>query len=104
MNIKSQISKITISFLIVLLTWSCNELSDSPYPNISFVKKSSIPGNGRSSAVAFSLNGKGYIGLGRDSLSIQLNDCWEYNPVNDSWTEKTPSWAFVNKIVSLPDG
>jgi len=90
MNILSPISKITISVFLILLTWSCNELSNSPYPTISFVKRSTIPGNGRSSAVAFSMNGKGYIGLGRDSLKNQLNDCWEYNPVNDSWSVKTP--------------
>jgi len=90
MNSISPISKIPIFIFFALLICSCNELTDSPYPNISFVKRSSIPGNGRSSAVAFSINGKGYIGLGRDSLKSQLNDCWEYNPVNDSWTEKTP--------------
>jgi hypothetical protein len=46
---------------------------------------------GRAHAMAFSLNGRGYIGGGGDLEGISLfsysktNDFWEYNPNSDSW-------------------
>ncbi|SHG76769.1 Kelch repeat-containing protein [Flagellimonas flava] len=48
---------------------------------------------GRTGAVGFSLNSKGYIGLGY-KVDLLLNDLWEYNPIDDTWIEKT----------SLPEG
>jgi N-acetylneuraminic acid mutarotase len=90
MKITNHFSKFVIIFFTALLTCSCSEFVNSPYPLISFEPKTSIPGNGRSSAVGFAINGKGYVALGRDSLSKQLNDCWEYDPTNDSWTQKAP--------------
>jgi N-acetylneuraminic acid mutarotase len=41
----------------------------------------------RSNAVAFSINGKGYITTG--TASSYLNNTWEYDPGTDQWTEKT---------------
>jgi len=48
--------------------------------------KNYIHSIGQSSANALSIYGKGYIGLGRDSLRNQLNDCCGYNPANDNWS------------------
>lgn len=108
MNRTSYFSKVILLSLTVLLTWSCNELElvDSPYPAISVNKMSSIQGNGRSSAVGFAINDKGYVALGRDSLSKQLNDCWEYDPANDSWTQKAtfPGIARVKATAATVNG
>lgn len=41
----------------------------------------------RSNAVSFTLNGKGYVGLGSNS-GIR-SDFWEYDPVDDTWIEVT---------------
>ena len=41
----------------------------------------------RSSGVAFAMNGFGYVGLG--SFFSHLGDFWEYDPVTDTWVEKT---------------
>ena len=41
----------------------------------------------RSNAVAFELNGKGYIGTG--SFNGIRSDFWEYNPNTDTWIEVT---------------
>lgn len=41
----------------------------------------------RSNAIAFTMNGFGYIGLG--SYFSHLGDFWEYDPATDTWTEKT---------------
>lgn len=49
-----------------------------------------FPGAPREDAVGFSMNGKGYVGLGfRYDLSSGYNfytDFWEYDPVTDDWT------------------
>jgi hypothetical protein len=49
-----------------------------------------FPGTPRREAVAFSVNGKGYIGTGVDEDGDRLNDFWEYDPtkpVADRWSE-----------------
>ena len=43
----------------------------------------------RNGAVAFTLNNKGYVGLGFDGTDC-LNDFWCYDPETNSWTESTP--------------
>ncbi len=79
-----------ISLLLFLFLSSCDTPSDSPYPDILCTRLASLPGNGRSSAVGFAINGKGYVALGRDSLRNPLNDCWEYDPTENTWTQKAP--------------
>lgn len=47
---------------------------------------------GRQKGVAFSANGKGYMGLGIDlgkGADRMKKDLWEYDPVADNWTRKT---------------
>lgn len=57
-----------------------------------------FPGEKRTEAVSFSINGKGYVGLGKylavepdaDGLNSETGfkqDFWEYNPDNDTWTQ-----------------
>lgn len=48
-----------------------------------------FPGVGRISGVAFSANGKGYVGTGfNNDLEVEeLGDFWQYDPETDSWTE-----------------
>lgn len=53
-----------------------------------WMQKNDFPGPVRhSGAITFSLNGKGYYGLGENDQSI-LKDIWEYDPVSDQWTQK----------------
>jgi len=104
MRTKSVILKVFLILILFQALLSCNIPADSPYSPISFQKKSTMPGNGRSSAVAFAINGKGYVALGRDSLHNPLNDCWEYDPTQNNWTPKSafPGTARVKAIgVSL---
>ena len=42
----------------------------------------------RKDAIGFSVNGKGYIGLGTDGTQ-KFIDFWQYNPYNPSWTHVT---------------
>jgi len=43
-----------------------------------------FPGSKRNSAVAFALNGKGYVGLGDDDQDYKA-DFYEFNPATRSW-------------------
>lgn len=45
----------------------------------------SIPA-ARAMAVAFSLNGYGYVIMGRDTSGQTFRDCWRYTPGTDTWT------------------
>lgn len=55
-----------------------------------YQKLSSFQGIGRSDAVAFSVNGKGYVGSGFNSettANSYLDDFWEYTPSTNSWKQ-----------------
>ena len=51
-----------------------------------WTKKADFGGSARYGAVGFSVNGKGYIGTGRDDKGDN-NDMWEYRPATDQWTQ-----------------
>ncbi|MEA1876647.1 MAG: T9SS type A sorting domain-containing protein [Bacteroidota bacterium] len=53
-----------------------------------WTKLASFPGTGLVDQVGFSLNGKGYIGLGFDGVSEKPNEFWEYDPNSNIWTKK----------------
>ena len=55
----------------------------------SWTQKNNIPTSllARQNTIGFSLNGKGYLFGGFNSVT--LNDMWEYDPGADSWTQKT---------------
>ncbi len=92
----------------VFIFQACDEPENSPFHKITFEQKSAIPTpKGRASAVAFSINGKGYVGLGRIySNTGALTDLWEYTPETDSWTEKKtfPGKARAKAISAVVNG
>jgi N-acetylneuraminic acid mutarotase len=51
-------------------------------------KRASCGGSKRERGVSFAIGGRGYIGLGQDTLNLMLNDLWEYDPGTNSWTQK----------------
>ncbi|KAA9325989.1 Ig-like domain-containing protein [Adhaeribacter soli] len=53
----------------------------------TWLQKASIPGNERWAAVGFTINSKGYVGLGSDNTGFK-NDLREYNPATNTWTTK----------------
>ena len=60
-------------------------------------------GTPRRAAVAFSLNGKAYVGTGHDGFS--KNDFWEYDPALNTWTQKndfsgSPRYGAVAFVVN----
>jgi len=64
-----------------------NALWEYDPSNQQWTKKANFPGGGRFYATGFSINNKGYVGMGRDGSS-NYNDLYEYNPLTDSWTAK----------------
>jgi N-acetylneuraminic acid mutarotase len=94
--------------LLTLMMNSCvdEDFVDSPYLNIAFEQKASIPNSGRSSAVGFAINGKGYVALGRTGTRLGfLNDCWEYDPTLNTWAAKAdfPGIGRVKAIAAVVD-
>ncbi|MFD1771065.1 Kelch repeat-containing protein [Sphingobacterium suaedae] len=52
----------------------------------SWDQMSDFPGEARNNAIAFVLNGKGYVGLGTNSTTM-FKDFYEYDPATDTWTK-----------------
>jgi len=53
-----------------------------------WTKLSDFPGEARIGGVAFTINGKGYMGLGYNG-KVKLKDFWEFDPTTNIWTRKT---------------
>jgi N-acetylneuraminic acid mutarotase len=56
----------------------------------SWTKRADFPGVGRGYAQGFSINGKGYIGLGVQyvqPMTVPV-DLWEYDPQSNAWTRQ----------------
>ncbi len=73
-----------IFFLLVLGVL----LSTSAFSQKSWNQKNNFSGTARNSSIAFSINGKGYLGLGQNASGTKLFDFFEYDPTNNSWTQK----------------
>ncbi|GAB5418461.1 MAG: hypothetical protein Crog4KO_33250 [Crocinitomicaceae bacterium] len=71
---------------VATITFGQTPTPTPPVPN-SWVKKSDFTGLKRERAVAFTINGVGYIGTGIDTAEIVHNDLWSYDDVTDSWTQ-----------------
>jgi N-acetylneuraminic acid mutarotase len=109
-----------ISLLLVILI-SCNE-PDEKGPEIKnkWTLMKEFPGGPRSRMISFSINGKGYAGMGlwvgdvstNSNNYIEYKDLWEYTPDTDQWIKMadapfgTPEAAFTidNKAYILTFG
>ncbi|HZK95181.1 MAG TPA: kelch repeat-containing protein [Prolixibacteraceae bacterium] len=52
-----------------------------------WTKLTEFPGEARIGGVAFTINGKGYMGLGYNG-KVKLKDFWEFDPATNLWTRK----------------
>lgn len=90
-----------------IILHSCNKFADPTNPPVEFTQVAGLPGDGRASAVAFAIDNKGYIALGKTKHdSGYLNDCWVFNPSNNSWTRKAdfPGKARVKAVANTVGG
>ena len=67
---------------------SLKELYEYDPETDNWTKKNNFPGEERTLAFAFTLNGKGYVGGGKNYAHKTYSDFWEYDPVTDRWTQK----------------
>ncbi len=55
----------------------------------TWVAKANVPGGVRAADMGFSVNGKGYLGMGGNTNShAYYNDFYEYDPIGNTWTQK----------------
>ncbi|SEN84055.1 Galactose oxidase, central domain [Niastella yeongjuensis] len=68
-----------------------NDMYAFDVTNSNWTKKAAMPASAaRNSAVAFTINGKGYVGTGYQGdikSDKNLKDFWEYDPATETWTE-----------------
>lgn len=72
------------ALLAMCVFTSCDSDSEVNLTN-NWTPKSDFEGVARTSAVAFTIGGKAYVGTGFDGES-RLSDFWQYDAEQDSWT------------------
>lgn len=81
--------KVKLGFLLCSLLVLCSCEKDSVSPRDVWIEKAKLSHTYRNNPLGFSINGKGYIGMGSsDFLIPYLNEWFEYDPIKDKWTEK----------------
>ena len=73
-----------IPLIIIILLAVCLSFS---YSQGVWTQKTDFGGGNRFGAIGFSIGLKEYIGTGWDDNGFK-KDLWEYDPANDSWTQK----------------
>jgi len=72
----------------IIYSTSALRVTNLPVGAIRLKPISSPTDLNRREAISFSLNGKGYVGLGLGNADEVLHDLWEYDPVTDKWERK----------------
>ncbi|MDQ3190747.1 MAG: PKD domain-containing protein [Bacteroidota bacterium] len=97
---KKQYSLKFAGILKYLLATLFAYLTTTAFGQGEWVQKADLLEDKRSMAVGFSINSKGYIGLGKTGSNSYTNDFWEYDPLSDSWTQKAtyPGFTRTNAV------
>ncbi len=96
---------ITLLMLALVLAASCTDSIPSDPDEGNWVEKSDFEGAIRSGAVAFSINGLGFVGTGYDG-GDRLSDFWQYDPDRDAWRRVSdfPGVARSGAVAYVIDG
>jgi hypothetical protein len=73
--------------LLVLIIIAVGTTAYNQGPD-TWVQKKDFHGIGRFGAVGFSINNKGYIGMGFTATNQYAKDFWKYDPISNSWSQK----------------
>lgn len=90
MTKQNLIKIVSLAILVASTTvfQGCKKSKDSATASTGdWVRAGVLSGSDRSNAVAFEINGLGYLGTGFDG-SNRLKDFWEYNPASNGWEQK----------------
>lgn len=73
--------------------------------DLSWTQLDSFPGKPRVNAVAVTINGKGYVGMGCNNFNV-YRDFYEFDPTTGSWTQKAsfPDKAANALVYGVVDG
>ncbi len=68
-----------------------NDFWEYDPPTNTWTQKTSYPGNGRLHCTAFMADNKGYVvgGSATSTIGNETKELWEYDPLTDSWSQKT---------------
>ncbi len=81
-----------LCFIMLVLFFAGCSSNDDEVGDWAKQNTSSFPGKGRTGAVAFTINGKSYVGLGIDGDDYEMKDFWVYNG----------SWKAVDDFPGAP--
>lgn len=76
--------RLLTSFLLLLTMCVFTSCDSEEVLLGNWTRQSDFAGAARTGAVAFTIDGKAYVGTGYDGLN-RLNDFWQYNPEGDTW-------------------
>ena len=82
--------------LLILILLSFPIIGYSQAGNF-WTKKNDFSGLKRERAVAFTIDGKAYVGTGVDTAEVVHKDFWEYDPFLDAWTQVADLPASVRR-------
>lgn len=79
---------------------TCNDFWEYDPLTDAWIEKENFPGEPRYGAIGFSLLEKGYLacGINQDNNYNFLTDFWEYDHVNDTWTQINTSYPGKGRI------
>jgi N-acetylneuraminic acid mutarotase len=92
--------RICFAFLVVAILSACSK-DENPAPKNtspgSWTQLPDFPGDGKSSGIAFTINGKGYWGLGSSDKSSFPRDFWSFDPTTGVW-ERKKDFPYMNPM------
>lgn len=79
------------STMMVVITGCEDEYENKAEKQEKWIQKANYQGAGVVDAIAFTINGKIYVGMGKNGFYANdtKKDLWEYNPLTDKWTQKS---------------
>lgn len=70
------------------------------FAQLAWLQMPDFPGTGKLAPASFSINNKGYMGMGQDNTGTKVSSWYEYDPAGNTWTAKA-SFPGAAKAVAV---